>query len=153
MFILDIYRFCESRREFTRQDFAKFVYMHRESPRMAKAASVSHRMFASIVSKEFLARSYTNGYLDGKNGVVWCTGPDNREIGFNFRSFEGMDNKYMWEMMHIEQLDDEALFGKAGGRSDNGGSQACLRESDHTRKLLACRAHLAISRHGRDKHG
>lgn len=70
MFILDIYRFCESRREFTRQDFAKFVYMHRESPRMAKAANVSHRMFASMVSKEFLARSYTNGYLDGK--TAWC---------------------------------------------------------------------------------
>lgn len=120
MFILDIYKFCESRREFTRQDFAKFVYTHREAPRLAKAANVSQRMFASMVSKEFLARSYTNGYLDGKNGAVWCTGPDNREIGFDFRSFDGMDNRYMWEMMHLDQLSDEQLFGKPGGRSDNG---------------------------------
>lgn len=153
MFILDIYKFCESRLEFTRQDFAKFVYMHREAPRLAKAANVSQRMLASMVSKEFLARSYTNGYLDGKNSSVWCTGPDNREIGFDFRSFEGMDNRYMWEMMHLDQLSDEQLFGKAGGRSDNGSSQACLRETDHTRKLLACRAHLALSRNGRNQHG
>lgn len=153
MFILDIYKFCESRREFTRQDFAKFVYTHREAPRLAKAANVSQRMFASMVSKEFLARSHTNGYLDGKNGAVWCAGPDNREIGFDFRSFDGMDNRYMLEMMHLDQLSDEQLFGKPGGRSDNGSSQACLRETDHTRKLLACRAHLALSRNGRNQHG
>ena len=153
MFILDIYKFCESRREFTRQDFAKFVYMHREAPRLEKAANVSQRMFASMVSNEFLARSYTNGYLDGKNGAVWCAGPDNREIGFDFRSFEGMDNRYMREMMHLDQLSDEQLFGKPGGRSDNGSSQACLCETDHTRKLLACRAHLALSRNGSNQHG
>ncbi|AKJ74058.1 hypothetical protein SP36_86 [Salmonella phage 36] len=36
MFLLDLYRFCESREKFNRQELARFIFRHRECERLAK---------------------------------------------------------------------------------------------------------------------
>lgn len=112
MFILDVYRFCEMNDKFARQDLAKFVFRHRECSRLAEAAEVTPRFFASSVSKEFLARMMGFGYIDGVRGVYWSKGAAKRPFNFELRSMEGERNRYIYEIMNIEKLSDEELFGR-----------------------------------------
>ena len=114
MFILDLYRWCESYSHFNRQHIAKFIYQHRECERLAKAANVTTRFFASSPSKEFCARMMTMGYLSGKNGVYASTGSQNRPFEFDFNCFGGENDRYTWEMMNIEKLSDDELFSGPG---------------------------------------
>lgn len=151
MFLLDLYRFCESWRQFNRQHLARFVFGHRECERLAMAAGVTPRFFASMISKECMARWCTLGYLDIEKGVARAKGPDKRPSGYEFETFKGRDSRYMLEMMNIGKLDDSALFGRQGRGDDNGGTSDCLRESDHTRAILACRAQLASHGNVSDK--
>ena len=111
MFLLDLYRFCESNEKFTRQDLARYVYRHRECARLAEAAETTTRYFASCVSKEFVSRMMGFGYLDGVNLVYWCNGSTKRPFNFELFILEGERNKYIYELMHIEELTDEQLFG------------------------------------------
>ena len=113
MFILDVYRFCEMNDKFTRQDLAKFVFRHRECSRLAELAEVTPRFFASSISKEFLARMMMRGYIDGVRGVYWSKGAAMRPFSFEFRSFEGIGNKYISEIMNVDKLSDDELFGRA----------------------------------------
>lgn len=110
MFMLDLYRFCESRENFNRQDLAKFVFRHRECERLAKSAGVTPRFLASSVSKEFIARMVSAGYLDGVRRVFWCKNKMARPFGFELYSMEGEKNQYVRDIMNIGTMSDEELF-------------------------------------------
>lgn len=112
MFLLDLYRFCESREKFNRQDLAKFIYRHRECERLAKNAGVTPRYLASSVSKEFISRLMSEGYIDGINLEYWCKNKIKRPFNFELHSLEGDKNVYISEMMNIEKMSDEELFSK-----------------------------------------
>lgn len=113
MFILDLYKWCESRESFNRQEFARFIYSHRESQRLASNAGVTQRYFASSVSKEFLARMMTLKYIDGVSGKYWSLGSIRRPFNFELYSLEGEKNDYVKEIMSIGSMSDEELFCKS----------------------------------------
>lgn len=77
---------------------------------MAKSAEVDRRFFASSLSKEFLSKGCTHGYLDLKNRVAWCRGADRRPFGMDLRSQSGAGDEYIWQMMNVDKLGDEDLF-------------------------------------------
>lgn len=112
MFILDLYRFCESSPSFDRQQLAKFIYTHRESDRLARASGIDRRAFASSTSKEFIARHCSCGYLDLNRGVVSCRGQDRRPFGFEFYTLEGESHPYIHMQNNIGEMTDEEIFGK-----------------------------------------
>lgn len=58
----------------------------------------------------------TAGYLDGVNRWYWSKGASKRPFQFDFKCFGGESDRYTWEMMNIEKLSDEELFGKPGRR-------------------------------------
>lgn len=55
------------------------------------------------------------GYLDGVSRSYWCLGAHKRPFNFEFKCYGGEKDRYTWEMMNIEKMSDEELFGKAGG--------------------------------------
>lgn len=119
MFILDLYRWCESYDWFNRQHIAKFIYQHRECERLAMAAGFTPRMFATAVSKEFCARMMTAGYLDGVGGKFWCKkGSVNRPFSFELYSLEGMQNEWLRDVLRIGEMSDDELFGAKSNRQD-----------------------------------
>ena len=79
---------------------------------MAASAGMPHREFTSALSKEFCARCMTEGYLDGVRGEYWLKNRMKRPLMMNFVCMGGYKNRYTWEMMHIEELSDEELFGE-----------------------------------------
>lgn len=79
---------------------------------MAKNAWVTPRYFASSVSKEFISRLIGVGYLDGVNLEYWCKNKIKRPFNFELHSLEGEKNKYVYEIMNIENMSDEELFCK-----------------------------------------
>ncbi|QXV83694.1 hypothetical protein bas09_0049 [Changchunvirus paulsarasin] len=118
MFLLDLYKFCESYDWFNRQHLAKFVFQHKECERLARAANMTTRKFASSVSLEFIPRMATLGYLDIKNGVVTCYGSKKRPFRFELYSLEGESNKYIYDLFHLNELSDEELFCSKTNRRD-----------------------------------
>ena len=112
MFLLDLYRWCESWDRFTRQQLAKFVFEHRESERLARAAEVDRRTFASMVSREFFGRMATAGYLDIKDRYA-TSRPSRRPFCFELYSLEGMKSEYIRDMMNIGEMSDDEIFGFA----------------------------------------
>lgn len=150
MFLLDLYRFCESWRRFNRQHLARFVFNHRECNRLARSAGVTPRFFASMISKEVMARWATIGYLNINDGYANSNGPDKRPVNFEFESFKGRDSRYMLEMMNIGKLNDETIFGGWCRMDDNGGSSPSSNQADLTRAILQCRAQLATYCNARD---
>lgn len=109
MLLLDLYRWCESWDGFGRQHLAKFVYTHRDCERIAKQAGVSPREMASAISKEFIARHMTEGYLEGNNLWYSSKGSKRRPFGFSFRFFDEGDD-YTAKMKSIGEMSDEELF-------------------------------------------
>lgn len=118
MFLLDLYKFCESYDWFNRQHLARFVFQHKECERLARAANMTPRMFATSVSKEFIPRMATLGYLGIDKGVVTCYGSNKRPFGFELYSLEGERNQYIREMLHIGEMSDEELFCSKTNRRD-----------------------------------
>ena len=112
MFLLDLYRFCESYNRFSRQNLATFIFKHRECERLARAAGVTPRFFASSASKEFLARMMGMGYIDGVNLSYWSRGAQKRPFEFDFHCYGGENDRYTWEMMNVDKLSDKELFGE-----------------------------------------
>ncbi|MCF0178672.1 MAG: hypothetical protein HUJ97_00300 [Bacteroidales bacterium] len=110
MFLLDVFKFCESYEKFNRQHLAVFIYRHKDCERMAKSAGVTTRYFASSASKEFLARCMTEGYIDGSGGWYNSKGSRKRPFGFSFRCFGGDKDSYTNEMMTIGEMTDDQLF-------------------------------------------
>lgn len=110
MFILDVYRFCESSVGFTWRDLGNFVYRHRECERLARQVGVTRKFFAESVSREFFGRMATLGYLSLDKGVACARSALNRPFDFEFRTFKGEKDKYVHRLMHIEEYDDEEFF-------------------------------------------
>lgn len=110
MFLLDLYKWCESYDWFNRQHIAKFIYQHRECERLARAAGLTPRMFASLASKEFCARMMTAGYIDGVCGKYWSKGSSKRPFGFELYSLDGMRNDWIRDMARIGGMGDDELF-------------------------------------------
>lgn len=110
MFLLDLYKFCESYDWFNRQHLARFVFKHKECERLARAAGMTPRKFASSVSLEFIPRMCTLGYLELENGVARCRGAHKRPFNFELYSLEGERNKYIYDLFHLDELSDEELF-------------------------------------------
>lgn len=118
MFILDLYKWCESYDWFNRQHIAKFIYQHRECERLARAAGLTPRMFASLASKEFCARMMTAGYIDGVCGKYWSKGSSKRPFGFELYSLDGMRNDWIRDMARIGEMGDDELFQAKANRQD-----------------------------------
>lgn len=118
MFLLDLYKFCESYDWFNRQHLARFVFQHKECERLARAANMTPRKFASSVSLEFIPRMATLGYLGIDKGVVTCNGSHKRPFGFELYSLEGESNKYIYDLFHLEELSDDELFNTKSNRCD-----------------------------------
>lgn len=118
MFLLDLYKWCESYDWFNRQHIAKFIYQHRECERLARAAGLTPRMFASLASKEFCARMMTAGYIDGVCGKYWSKGSSNRPFGFELYSLDGMRNDWIRDMARIGEMGDDELFQAKANRQD-----------------------------------
>lgn len=115
MFILDLYRFVESRAEFTRQELSMYVFKHRECERLARSAGVTPKQFAACVGREFIPRLCTFGYLQMTKHKAWVSNKDKRPFEFELHSLRASESQYMREMMNIGKLDDDYLF---GGRRD-----------------------------------
>lgn len=118
MFLLDLYKWCESYDWFNRQHIAKFIYQHRECERIARAAGLTPRMFASLASKEFCARMMTAGYIDGVCGKYWSKGSSKRPFGFELYSLDGMRNDWIRDMARIGEMGDDELFQAKANRQD-----------------------------------
>lgn len=118
MFLLDLYKWCESYDWFNRQHIAKFIYQHRECERLARAAGLTPRMFASLASKEFCARMMTAGYIDGVCGKYWSKGSSKRPFGFELYSLDGMRNDWIRDMARIVEMGDDELFQAKANRQD-----------------------------------
>jgi hypothetical protein len=118
MFLLDLYKWCESYDWFNRQHIAKFIYQHRECERLARAAGLTPRMFASLASKEFCARMMTAGYIDGVCGKYWSKGSSKRPFGFELYSLDGMRNDWISDMARIGEMGDDELFQAKANRQD-----------------------------------
>lgn len=118
MFLLDLYKWCESYDWFNRQHIAKFIYQHRECERLARAAGLTPRMFASLASKEFCARMMTAGYIDGVCGKYWSKGSSKRPFGFELYSMDGMRNDWIRDMARIGEMGDDELFQAKANRQD-----------------------------------
>lgn len=118
MFLLDLYKWCESYDWFNRQHIAKFIYQHRECERLARAAGLTPRMFASLASKEFCARMMTAGYIDVVCGKYWSKGSSKRPFGFELYSLDGMRNDWIRDMARIGEMGDDELFQAKANRQD-----------------------------------
>lgn len=118
MFLLDLYKWCESYDWFNRQHIAKFIYQHRECERLARAAGLTPRMFASLASKEFCARMMTAGYIDGVCGKYWSKGSSKRPFGFELYSLDGMRNNWIRDIARIGEMGDDELFQAKSNRQD-----------------------------------
>lgn len=118
MFLLDLYKWCESYDWFNRQHIAKFIYQHRECERLARASGLTPRMFASLASKEFCARMMTAGYIDGVCGKYWSKGSSKRPFGFELYSLDGMRNDWIRDMARIGGMGDDELFQAKANRQD-----------------------------------
>lgn len=118
MFLLDLYKWCESYDWFNRQHIAKFIYQHRECERLARSAGLTPRMFASLTSKEFCARMMTAGYIDGVCGKYWSKGSSKRPFGFELYSLDGMRNDWIRDMARIGEMGDDELFQAKANRQD-----------------------------------
>ena len=77
---------------------------------MAKLAGVTPHRFATLASREFLARMMGLGYIDGRNLVYWSNGFHKRPFSFDFRCVKGESDRYTWEMNNVDKLSDEELF-------------------------------------------
>lgn len=110
MFLLDLFRFCESQRKFTRQNLAGFVFSHKECDRLARHAGVTTKQFAALVAREFIPRLCTEGYLDLSGGVAWVKNKARRPFRFDLHSIDAKNSKYLRFMVNIEKMSDEELF-------------------------------------------
>ncbi|QVW27767.1 hypothetical protein [Hafnia phage Pocis76] len=110
MFLLDVYKFCESYDWFGVKHLASFIYKHRECERLARAANMEPKLFAATISKEFIGRMCGYGYLNLENGKATCYGSHKRPFGFDFKSFTGESDQYVKMIVHIGEMSDDELF-------------------------------------------
>jgi hypothetical protein len=112
MFLFDLFRYCESHKNFTRQDLAGYVYSHRDCERLARHADITAKQFAACVAREFIPRLCTEGYLDMNRGLVWVKDKARRPFMFDLHSIDAKKSNYIRLMLNVGKMDDEEIFGE-----------------------------------------
>uniref|UniRef100_A0AAU8GCE5 Uncharacterized protein n=2 Tax=unclassified Caudoviricetes TaxID=2788787 RepID=A0AAU8GCE5_9CAUD len=107
---LELFKFCESLDKFTRSELESFICSCRNCERAASAVGVGKDEFAIGISREFIARSMSCGYLDGMNLVYWLNDARKKPRLMKFHASKADD--YFNDMVSIESLNDDDLFGE-----------------------------------------
>lgn len=105
-----IFKFCEGNATFTRVQLEKFVIGNTQCKRMAEQIGVDIGEFALGLSREFVARSMSCGYLDGVNRVYWVKNKRNKPYLMALHATR--KDEYFNDMVKLESLNDSDLFGE-----------------------------------------
>ena len=105
-----IFKFCEGNATFTRVQLERFVIGNTQCKRMAEQIGVDIGELALGLSREFVARSMSCGYLDGVNRVYWVKNKRNKPYLMALHATRKDD--YFNEMVKLESLSDSDLFGE-----------------------------------------
>ncbi|HAW5390777.1 TPA: hypothetical protein JLY95_004483 [Escherichia coli] len=105
-----IFKFCEGNATFTRVQLEKFVIGNTQCKRMAEQIGVDIGEFALGLSREFVARSMSCGYLDGVNRVYWVKNKRNKPYLMSLHATRKDD--YFNDMVKLESLSYSDLFGE-----------------------------------------
>lgn len=105
-----IFKFCEGNATFTRVQLEKFVIGNTQCKRMAEQIGVDISEFALGLSREFVARSMSCGYLDGVNRVYWVKNKRNKPYLMALHATR--KDEYFNDMVKLESLNDSDLFGE-----------------------------------------
>lgn len=111
MFSLDLFRFCESRKNFSRQDLCGYIFQHRECERFARHAGITPKQFAALAGREFSGRMMTEGYLDQVAGQMFVRNKMRRPPGLDLESLNAKESEYIRLMANIHKMTDEEIFG------------------------------------------
>lgn len=105
-----IFKFCEGNATFTRIQLEQFLIGDTQCKRMAEQTGVDIGEFALGLSREFVARSMSCGYLDGVNRVYWEKNKRNKPYLMALHATKKDD--YFNDMVKLESLSDSELFGE-----------------------------------------
>ena len=105
-----IFKFCEGNATFTRVQLERFLIGNTQCKRMAEQIGVDIGEFALGLSREFVARSMSCGYLDGVNRVYLVKNKRNKPYLMALHATRKDD--YFNDMVKLESLSDYDLFGE-----------------------------------------
>lgn len=105
-----IFKFCEGNATFTRVQLERFLIGNTQCKRMAEQIGVDIGEFALGLSREFVARSMSCGYLDGVNRVYWLKNKRNKPYLMALHATR--KDEYFNDMVKLESLSDSDLFGE-----------------------------------------
>ena len=105
-----IFKFCEGNATFTRIQLEQFLTRNPQCKRMAELTGVDIGEFALGISREFVSRSMSCGYLDGVNRVYWVKNKRNKPYLMALHATKKDD--YFNDMVKLESLSDSDLFGE-----------------------------------------
>lgn len=105
-----IFKFCEGNATFTRVQLERFVIGNTQCKRMAEQIGVDIGEFALGLSREFVTRSMSCGYLDGVNRGYWVKNKRNKPYLMAFHATR--KDEYFNDMVKLESLSDSDLFGE-----------------------------------------
>lgn len=105
-----IFKFCEGNATFTRIQLEQFLTRNPQCKRMAEQTGVDIGEFALGLSREFVSRSMSCGYLDGVNRVYWVKNKRNKPYLMALHATRKDD--YFNDMVKLESLSDCDLFGE-----------------------------------------
>lgn len=105
-----IFKFCEGNATFTRVQLERFVIGNAQCKRMAEQIGIDIGEFALGLSREFVARSMSCGYLDGVNRVYWVKNKRNKPYLMALHATR--KDEYFNDMVKLESLSDSDLFGE-----------------------------------------
>lgn len=105
-----IFKFCEGNATFTRLQLEQFLVKNAQCKRMAEQTGVDISEFALGLSREFVSRSMSCGYLDGVNRVYWVK--NKRSKPYLMALHAARKDDYFNDMVKLESLRDSDLFGE-----------------------------------------
>lgn len=105
-----IFKFCEGNETFTRLQLEQFLTGNPQCKRMAEQIGVDIGEFALGLSREFVARSMSCGYLDGVNRVYLLKNKRNKPYLMALHATR--KDEYFNDMVKLESLSDSDLFGE-----------------------------------------
>ena len=105
-----IFKFCEGNATFTRIQLEQFLTRNPQCKRMAEQTGVDIGEFALGLSREFVSRSMSCGYLDGVNRVYWVKNKRNKPYLMALHATR--KDEYFNDMVKLELLSDSDLFGE-----------------------------------------
>lgn len=105
-----IFKFCEGNATFTRLQLEQFLFKNAQCKRMAEQTGIDISEFALGLSREFVSRSMSCGYLDGVNRVYWLKNKRNKPYLMALHATR--KDEYFNDMVKLESLSDSDLFGE-----------------------------------------